>query len=470
MSPSLRLFVPILFLVCACAPQPDPIDAGTELPPDAAVTPGVDAGEADAGTQEVVAPRTPAGDRLTWVLSMINGGSMTATDAELSAGFSSGFLAQVPVASIRGLFAQLAVSAPFDLFAIEEEISPHALVAVVRDARGHFWRIDLETVATEGDRIGGLLLAPAGDVDPALDTWEELEPALKALAPKVSYLEADVTNQSCEQVRGISANASLALGSAFKLYVLASLAREVEAGRRSWSERLAVKEDWKSLPSGTMHTVAAGTEYTLQHYAEQMISISDNTATDHLMHALGRAEVEKVVGAFHQEPGKTLPFLTTRELFILKLMLTAQEQQQYVDASIDVRRGLLEQYASRNPWTFQGSWGAPRRIEDLEWFASPEDLCRLLVELKRLGEAPVTAPVFSALSINQGVPAAPGLFQFVGFKGGSEPGVLNLTWLVQRSNDHRWRVVTLGVNDSTHPIDMTRAFYLATAARALAGR
>ena len=69
-----------------------------------------------------------------------------------------------------------------------------------------------------------------------------------------------------------------AIGSAFKLYVLGALARAVADGDATWQERLAIRDAWKSLPSGAMRDEPAGSAFTLRHYAEQMISVSDNTA------------------------------------------------------------------------------------------------------------------------------------------------------------------------------------------------
>jgi hypothetical protein len=37
------------------------------------------------------------------------------------------------------------------------------------------------------------------------------------------------------------------------------------------------------------------------------------------------------------------------------------------------------------------------------------------------------------------------VWPYVGFKGGSEPGVLNMTYLLRRDDD-KWFVVTLGFN------------------------
>ena len=89
--------------------------------------------------------------------------------------------------------------------------------------------------------------------------------------------------------------------------------------------------------------------------------------------------------------------------------------------------------------------------------------------LHTTGSQPATAPVQEILAINPGLPDSTKTFGYVGFKGGSEPGVLNLTWLLQRKVDQQWLVLTMGFNDPGKAIDATQAAYVAAAARALAG-
>ncbi|HEU4614518.1 MAG TPA: hypothetical protein VFS15_20625, partial [Kofleriaceae bacterium] len=58
---------------------------------------------------------------------------------------------------------------------------------------------------------------------------------------------------------------------------------------------------------------------------------------------------------------------------------------------------------------------------------------------------PKLAPLLDVLSINPGIPIDKAQWPYIGFKGGSEPGVINLTWLLRRADD-KWFVVTLTAN------------------------
>ncbi|MEO5769752.1 MAG: hypothetical protein ABIS92_15470, partial [Polyangia bacterium] len=80
-----------------------------------------------------------------------------------------------------------------------------------------------------------------------------------------------------------------------------------------------------------------------------------------------------------------------------------------------------------------------------------------------------TQPVRDILAANPGIGDASGAFSYIGFKGGSEPGVLNVTWLLRRRVDQKWLFLTMGFNDPTREVDEDTAVYLAAAARGLLG-
>jgi hypothetical protein len=209
--------------------------------------------------------------------------------------------------------------------------------------------------------------------------------------------------------------------------------------------------------------------------AEKMISISDNTAADHLLRTLGRAYVESELPlAGHMEPALDVPLLATRDMFVFKLALTPDEQQQYLAARPDVRRTLLDGEILQVPLADAAralpGWTAPRFVDTMEWFASPEDVCRAFVALRAYAAAGMAGrEVLDALSINPGEPVDAKRFPYVGYKGGSEPGVLTMNWLLQRS-DQRWFVVSAMWNDTAELVDEDRAAYAALAAVNLVGQ
>ena len=100
-------------------------------------------------------------------------------------------------------------------------------------------------------------------------------------------------------------------------------------------------------------------------------------------------------------------------------------------------------------------------IDAVEWFASAADLARVMDWLRRNGDE----TTHGILAISPGMPrpaAAP--YGYIGFKGGSEPGVINLTWLV-RNNAGVWHAVTGSWNNPAAPVEEGR--FIALIARAL---
>jgi hypothetical protein len=195
-----------------------------------------------------------------------------------------------------------------------------------------------------------------------------------------------------------------------------------------------------------------------------MISISDNTATDHLVHTVGRRDVEDAfVRAGHSDPGANVPLLTTRELFLLKWGMPEAQTDAFLAMEPEDRRAYLDLEVSQLSLDAIQVTPTPRLIDALEWFATPPDLCRVMLTLRGQAEQAGESTLLDILSANPGADVSPEVWPFVGYKGGSEFGVLNLTWLLQR-RDGRWFFLVLGLNDTEDVFSTFPAQVLAHAA------
>ncbi|HUJ37375.1 MAG TPA: serine hydrolase [Hyphomicrobium sp.] len=92
-------------------------------------------------------------------------------------------------------------------------------------------------------------------------------------------------------------DAPLFCGSAFKTFVLATYLKEVEEGRLSESEQLAIDDSVRSVGGGVFEHLTGTTQARI--VLEAMIAHSDNTATDVALLRLGPGKV----GAFISEAG-----------------------------------------------------------------------------------------------------------------------------------------------------------------------
>jgi hypothetical protein len=415
-------------------------------------------------------PDTPAGHQLAWVLASMNS---VPAEADIAPHFAPSFLAKVPPAQLVTVGGRIAQGGPYAL----EKVTPspasdRELKALVRSGKGPALEVLLKLEAN-GDKIEGLLFRPHLDSGVAT-SWDEVLETLRAAAPSVNFLAAEISGKTCVPVSSLEPKKPLALGSAFKLYVLDALAAQIAAGKHRWDESVAIDDRYKSLPSGRMRDEAAGATFPLRHFAEQMISVSDNTAADHLIAFVGRTAVEGAVKASgHASPSRLAPFLTTRELFALKLLASPDERSAYVTADEPHRRKLLEGYDKRDPAEMMAhatEFTSPVMIDSLEWFASPDDLCKVMVDLHARAGATATAPVGEILSMNPGIPDEKKQYRYVGFKGGSEPGVLNMTYVLQRARDGRWLFLTAGFNDAAAALDESKVVAAVATAREYFGR
>ncbi|HET7504095.1 MAG TPA: serine hydrolase [Kofleriaceae bacterium] len=429
------------------APATGPASPARPAPPAKPTFPGV--------------PATPAGNQLAWVLDMVVHRHGKLDRAELLAHFHKSFLADTTTDEALKIFEQLGAElGSLALASVEgtaEKVTAHAVVGEGR------MRIVL-ALDPATRQISGLVFEADADVGERPASFGDALRAAAGLAPRAQLLVAALDNGTCKPLQELAAGDELAIGSTFKLYVLLGLADRILAGKARWTDELAVRDDWKSLPSGTTQNEPPGTRHPLSLYAERMISISDNTAADHLIYTLGRKDIEAAVRASkHARPALDAPFLTTRELFVLKLGAPA-ELERYLKLPEAARRTYLDKTLATKvpPIAAATTWTTARKVDKLEWFASSLDLCHLMAALWTRGQDPRTAAVLQILAKNPGLPVDPKIWPYAGFKGGAEPGLINMTYLLRR-DDNKWFVVTLTFNaDEGGTLEDPKIFNLAT--------
>lgn len=382
-------------------------------------------------------------------------------EAEPGEIFAPSFLAAVPAAQLEAVTRQLVAQhgPALSVASIEPRSATAAAVAIEMERA--LLRINLAIEPAEPHRILGLLVTGA---EPRGDSLAAVVAELAALPGRVSFAAARLGDGAPQLVAGHRPDEALAIGSAFKLFILAELARQVEAGERRWSDVVAL--DRRSLPSGVLQDWPAGSPVTLHTLAALMISRSDNTATDILLRLVGRENVERTMAAVGvADPARNRPFLGTLEAFALK---TAAEAEFGAWRSADEagrRRLLAERFGAVEAGAIDPSVfaGPPVRIDSVEWFASSADLVRTMDWLRRQGGE--GARGILAITPGFGTTAASAArHAYQGYKGGSEPGVINMTFLA-RDASGRWFAVAGSWNDPSAPVD--NEAFAALMARAL---
>ena len=313
-------------------------------------------------------------------------------------------------------------------------------------------------------RAPGRQATPVPTGDPG---WDAVSDAAGAVAPLAAYLASEIAGDTVLPIAGLHAERAQAVGSSFKLYILATLGEQVRDGRLDWGDRVEIQERYLSVPGGDLRYVEPGTAFTLRYIAERMIQKSDNTATDHAIAIAGREAVEAMfVTAGHATPARNVPLLTTREFAFMKFLYPAIDR--YLAAAVPARREILETEIA--PLDYDDLLAAaelqeaPLHIDTVEWFASPADLTNLMRTLKTMAASTFELqPLLEIMALETQLPLDGEVWPYAGFKGGSELGVLHGTWLLRRY-DGRWFTLSIGFNDPAQGLDLNEAVAVMTAA------
>jgi beta-lactamase class A len=459
----MRRIGPILVvaLLAAACGDDNTTPGSTTTPPTTATSSADPTVATLIATTPVELPDTAAGNQLRWVLNE----AIDASDADYAVHFAATFLAQISASEARAELKRTAIGAITEILSS----SPTELVVAAKSADGDVI-ITLTTDATGAHQIIGLGARPAKLPD-APSTFEGVDTTLASASAgaTTSYLAAEVNpDGSLRTIRTGGKPTAVPLGSSFKLYVLGALVRAVEDGRVRWTDMATINDELKSLPSGEFQDRPSGSTVTVQEAAEKMIQISDNTATDMLIDLLGRDAVEAILtemGMGESSRQKTLPFLTTKELFILKLTSAADALARYSAGDTQLRRTIISQLGAKLPAVADIRVDRPTAVDTIEWFATPTEIAAAHLWLDRHRGTPGFEPLDTILGDNPGVPLDPATWSTAAFKGGSEPGVIFLGWLLHRADGRRF-VVVVSAYDTAKAVDEDAAV---TAARGIIG-
>lgn len=373
--------------------------------------------------------------------------------------FSPGFLSQIPAAQVEAVGKQLrdANGTVIGIARVTPESALQALVAVEYANAIVTIRIALE--ASQPHRFIGLLVI---GVERRGDSFEGIIGELKKLPGTSALLVAKLGEAAPVAFAAHNADAPLATGSVFKLFVLAEIVRAANANERSWSDVVLLGSP--SLPSGVMQNWPRGLPVTLGTLATQMISISDNTATDTLITTLGRTKIDAMRAKFGTTAG-SLPVLTTLDAFALKMPANDALRKRWTVGSLSERRKVLSDL-DPTVATIDASAlaGGPLHIDTVEWPATMNEIAAVLDQLRRDPIALGILGVSSALS-----PVERARFDAAGYKGGSEAGVIALAWVV-KTKSGVWFVVAGAWNDTAKTVDNIAFSTLVARAVALVGK
>jgi beta-lactamase class A len=335
--------------------------------------------------------------------------------------FSQSFLAQVPGSQITPIRDR--VVGALGTFQRVDGSSGKYTVHFKRGTLNVLIHLDAQ------GKIDGLLMT-----NPVITggSFGDAHAAFASLSGDVSYLVIRDGKPLAQQ----NADKAFAVGSTFKLAILSALRKQIDLGKRKWTDVVHLREQWRSLPTGVLQTWPDGTAVTLQSLATEMISISDNTAADTLLHVVGQDALAPFAGT-------NVPFMTTRQMFLLKENGNDALRARFRTGDAQQRRAALAEL-DRMPLPDATELDTSPQLADIEWHFSSRELCALMQNVHDL----------PLMSVNPGL-ASPAQWKHIAYKGGSDFGVLSMTtWLAAK--DGMNYCVSATWNDRSAPVDETK--------------
>lgn len=225
-----------------------------------------------------------------------------------------------------------------------------------------------------------------------------------------------------------NADQSLAIGPAYKLFVMQELVRRVKSGELKWNQKVRLEKDLESHLVSNLYAKMSGGLVTLQVLAQHMMAASDNSAADVVLNLIGTKALETCE--------ERTPFLTSRQFYQLKADRALADK--YGQADVAKRRKILEKIEERPLPAIEDV--ADPYLTGVEWYASAEELCNVIGEIAD----------DKAMQFNPGL-AEKTDWQRIAFKAGSEIGVLNFTYDLKGLNGTHWQVALTWNHDDILP-------------------
>ncbi len=264
---------------------------------------------------------------------------------------------------------------------------------------------------------------------PVIRSWKDIDTEIAKTGARYSYQVSKVNNGNCVLVAGTNTDLSLPLASIFKLYVLLAVSDAIKDGDVSWDDQLLVTKEGKAVGAAGLDKVPDGSTVSVREAAQQMISASDNMATDLLITRVGADAVERaLVTAGHHDPASMTPFPTTHEMFSIGWgEPDLRDQWKKVSSSSAGRAQLFKETDSRPYEPDPQRTHTPASDIGAEWYASAADICRVHAALQASAVG-AAAPVKKILAAIPGIDLDRAKWPYIGAKGGNLPGDLTFSW------------------------------------------
>jgi hypothetical protein len=494
------------------SPEREPSPAEPDDPPPPG-TPPEEPGDDDYGTDPVALPDTRAGKELGWVLDVINGRTALGDPA---AKFTKPFLEAYPPDEIRTVLTTMKADAfqgaPVVLVSLDEFVNVDSLSGIIRgEGVRRALSVFISVDETSG-LIAGLLFNRAGysgGGGGGDDGWESIAGDLGKLRGAVGFAafelvpakaSPDAPNTPITPNTPNTRNAATAtprldmvpvhefgwdkrlnVAGASRVVLALGVARQIAEGKHGWDDPITVQESLKSAPGSDTFAMEAGTTLTLDEALYRTMTALDASAWDHVVATVGREPLDAAFASVVVDTRRTLPTLSTREFFALKLAADDATHTRYTEADAAGRLsmlatqpepGAIAKEAATLNWDLLGEWQTPTRVETVGVFMTADELCKAMRSLRELEMLPGArgedgeqlprpmVPLGEALRDNgSGLDLDPDVWKSAAWTSGFEPGAGAHAWLLERA-DGRWFTLAIVWNAPDRDIDETQLLEL----------
>ncbi len=299
-------------------------------------------------------------------------------------------------------------------------------------------------------RIDGVLIHP--DL-PSYDSWAQFTEALENSGADASVSIAELLpDGSAETLFSYKEDRSLAIAYHARLFVLDALVEKIAAGEADWLDVVLVRDDLKSLAPGATLDAEEGSALTIAELAQRMMIDGDHSANDHLFAELGRERIERAMVKRVARTARNIPFLSTREAFNIRLILTEKYIEHWANRDNAGQRELLKEIDTIVvAEAVYKTWSRPVAVPVVGWFATAKELNELFVALYLDGRTPRQVTLGGI--INELPPAFVDSTIWTSSKSlaSIEPGIIAGTWLLAH-RDGRIFVMSAVFNSPENPI------------------
>lgn len=386
-------------------------------------------------------PESPAGRELAWFLSVLRAEQALGEPRERFAEVFFDRLNPDQFVAVVEQYRTQVFSDDLTVLRVKPGATERSVVAVI-GAKGRMGPqvFDASLALDQEGKINSMWLLVSRPEKLEIPGWDEVDYRLAVYPGRIGFaaMRERGGDGRLELLHGVNERASIAIASVFKLSIIEALCEAAFAGEIEWAERLTIGEEHVSLATfaGAMKE---GDEGSVLDLASRMYAISDNTATDRLIHRLGRERVESYYVRHHASPGPSLPLLTTREAFTLKL--TPALGERYASADVAARRAMLPEIAAAPmPFEQAAKWIQPRFVDSIEYFATPLECCEQVARVAALLRDERAAPLAVAVAGHTPPAIDRARWRNVVSKGGDETGVYAAAIYLERSDGARFAV------------------------------